>query len=55
MLQVWFKLADPRVEKNLHDSTSMRNFVGIDVDAEGAPYETTVWKFGHLRHKYKTG
>ena len=47
-LQHWFNLSDPAVEEALYDSTSMRNFVGIDLGREPAPDETTVCRFRHL-------
>jgi len=30
-LQLWFNLSDPAVEEALYESTSMRNFAGIDL------------------------
>jgi IS5 family transposase len=54
-LQLWFNLSDPAVEEALYESTSMRNFVGIDLGVEAAPDETTVCKFRHLLEKNKLG
>jgi transposase, IS5 family len=48
-LQQWYDLSDPGVEEALYDSVSMRRFVGIDLGTEGAPDETTICKFRHLR------
>ena len=54
-LQLWFNLSDPAVEEALYESTSMRNFAGIDLGVEAAPDETTVCKFRHLLEKNKLG
>jgi len=54
-LQLWFNLSDPAVEEELYDSTSMRNFAGIDLGVEAVPDETTVCKFRHLLEKNKLG
>jgi hypothetical protein len=39
------QLPDPAVEEALYESTSMRNFAGIDLGVQTAPDETTVCKF----------
>jgi IS5 family transposase len=39
-LQLWFNLSDPAVEEALYESTSMRNFAGIDLGVEAAPDES---------------
>jgi transposase, IS5 family len=54
-LQLWFNLSDPAVEEALYESSSMRNFAGIDLGVEAAPDETTVCKFRHLLEKHKLG
>jgi len=54
-LQLWFNLSDPAVEEALYDSTSMREFVGIDLGAEPVPDETTICKFRHLLEKHELG
>jgi transposase, IS5 family len=54
-LQQWFNLSDPMVEESLYDSSSMRQFVGIDLGREPAPDETTVCKFRHLLEKHELG
>ena len=41
-------LSDTAVEKALFESTSMREFVGIDPGHERVPDETTVCKLRHL-------
>jgi transposase, IS5 family len=54
-LQQWFNLADPAVEEALYDSTTLRQFVGIDLGAEPVPDETTVCRFRHLLEEHKLG
>jgi transposase, IS5 family len=54
-LQNWFNLSDPAVEESLYDSLPMREFVGIDLGREGAPDETTVYKFRHLLEQHELG
>jgi len=39
-LQHWFNLSDPAVEEALYESTSMREFVDIDLGHERVPDET---------------
>ena len=47
-LQQWFSPADEAVEDALHDSQSMRDFVGIDPGREPVPDATTLLKFRRL-------
>ena len=54
-LQHWFNLSDPAVEESLYDSRAMRSFVGIDLDREPVPDETTICKFRHLMEKHNLG
>lgn len=54
-LQHWFNLSDPAVEESLYESTSMREFVGIDLGHERVPDETTVCKFRHLLEHHELG
>jgi len=54
-LQQWFNLADPSVEEALYDSSTLRQFVGIDLGAEPVPDETTVCKFRHLLEENHLG
>ena len=54
-LQLWFNLSDAAVKEALYESSSMRNFAGIDLGVEAAPDETTVCKFRHLLEKHKLG
>jgi IS5 family transposase len=54
-LQQWFDLSDPAVEEALYESTSMRQFAGIDLGREPAPDETTVCKFRHLLERHDLG
>ncbi len=54
-LQHWFNLSDPAVEEALYDARVLRAFVGIDLDREPAPDETTVCKFRHLLEAHNLG
>lgn len=54
-LQQWFNLSDPAVEESLYDSRAMRQFVGIDLDREPVPDETTICKFRHLLEAHQLG
>jgi IS5 family transposase len=54
-LQQWFNLADPAVEEALYDSSTLRQFAGIDLGAEPVPDETTVCKFRHLLEENHLG
>jgi transposase, IS5 family len=54
-LQHWFNLSDPALEDELHESNSMREFVGIDLGRERVPDETTVCKFRHLLERNGLG
>jgi transposase, IS5 family len=51
-LQHWFNLSDPAAEEALYDSTSMRQFVGIDLGREPVPDETTILNFRHLLERH---
>jgi IS5 family transposase len=52
---LWFNLSDPAVEEALYDSVAMRSFAGIDLGSEGAPDETTIFKFRDLLERNKLG
>jgi transposase, IS5 family len=54
-LQQWYDLSDPAVEEALHDIPALRDFVGVDLDLERAPDETTVCKFRHLLERHRLG
>lgn len=54
-LQHWYDLSDPGVEEALHDIPALRAFVGIDLDRERVPDETTVCKFRHLLERHRLG
>jgi len=54
-LQHWFNLSDPAVEEALYESSSMRQFVGIDLGQERVPDETTVLNFRHLLERHELG
>jgi IS5 family transposase len=54
-LQQWFDLSDPGAEESLYDSHAMRRFVGIDLDREPVPDETTICNFRHLLERHDLG
>src|SRR5512140_3180138 len=54
-LQHWFNLSDPAVEEALYESSSMREFVGIDLGQERVPDESTVLHFRHLLERHQLG
>jgi IS5 family transposase len=47
-LQQWFDLSDPQAEDELYDSESMRRFVGLTLDEDKVPDESTILRFRHL-------
>ena len=54
-VQHWFNLADDACEEALLDSTSLRQFVGIDLGCERVPDGTTLMKFRRLLNEHKLG
>jgi len=54
-LQQWFNLSDPGVEEALYDSSTMRDFAGLDLGREPAPDETTICRFRHLLEAHDLG
>ena len=54
-LQLWFNLSDGAVAEALHDSASMRHFIGIDPGAVGSPDEMTVCRFRELLESNRLG
>jgi IS5 family transposase len=54
-VQHWYDLSDPAVEEALHDIPALRAFVGVDLERERVPDETTVYKFRHLLEKHRLG
>jgi IS5 family transposase len=54
-LQQGFPLSDPAVEEALYDSRAMRPFVGIDLDREPVPDETTICPLRHLLEAHALG
>ena len=54
-LQQWFNLSDPAAEDTLYDSVSIRRFIGLDLDQERAPDETTICRFRHLLERNNLG
>ena len=51
-LQLWFDLSDPQAEDAIYDSESMRRFVGVDLNDDVVPDETTILRFRHLLEKH---
>lgn len=54
-LQHWFELSDPAAEEALYDSRAMRLFVGIDLEHEPVPDDTTICNFRHLMERNNLG
>lgn len=51
----WFNLADLPCEEALHDSASLRSFVGIDLGRESVPDSTSITKFRKLLNDNQVG
>lgn len=47
LLQSWYKLSDPGLEKQLARDLLFRRFVGLDI-AESVPDHSTIWRFRQL-------
>ena len=47
LLQVWYTLSDPGLEKQLARDLLFRRFVGLDI-AESVPDHSTIWRFRQL-------
>lgn len=47
-VQQWYGLADEALEDALHDSTALRQFVGIDLATQALPGAATVLEFRRL-------
>jgi len=54
-VQHWFNLADDACEEALLDSTSLRQFVGIDLGRERVPEGTTLLRFRRLLNDHDLG
>jgi IS5 family transposase len=52
-LQQWFDLSDPAVEDAVYDSESMRRFVGVELNEEAVPDETTILRFRRLLEEHR--
>jgi IS5 family transposase len=50
--QLWFNLSDPAMEDSLYDMESLRRFVGIELNDDAIPDETTILKFRHLLERH---
>ena len=47
LLQSWYKLGDPGLEKQLARDLLFRRFVGLDI-SESVPDHSTIWRFRQL-------
>ena len=47
LLQIWYKLGDSSLEKQLARDLLFKRFVGLDT-AESVPDHTTIWRFRQL-------
>lgn len=52
-LQHWFDLSDPAAEDALYDSEAMRRFVGLELNDDAIPDETTILHFRHLLERHQ--
>lgn len=52
-LQQWYNLSDPGAEEALHDSETMRRFVGIEHGEDAIPDESTILLFRRLLEKHR--
>lgn len=52
LLQNWFSLSDPAMEKALYEITSMRQFARLTLSAP-IPEDTTIMNFRHLLEKHQ--
>ena len=55
LLQQWYSLSDPAMEKALIEVPTMRRFAGIDLISDRIPDETTILTFRHLLEKHDLG
>lgn len=51
-LQQWYNLSDPGAEEALYDSLTMRQFAGVNTDADVIPDETSILNFRRLLEKH---
>jgi transposase, IS5 family len=52
-VQQWFNLSDPQAEDALYDSESTRRFVGIELDDDTVPDESTILRFRHVLEEHQ--
>jgi IS5 family transposase len=55
LLQQWYSLSDPAMEKALIEVPTMRRFAGIELISDRIPDETTILTFCHLLEKHDLG
>lgn len=51
-LQQWYALSDPAMEDALYEIESMRRFVGLELNVDAIPDETTILKFRRFLEKH---
>ncbi len=51
-LQQWYALSDPAMEDALYEIQSMRRFVGLELNVDAIPDETTILKFRRFLEKH---
>jgi IS5 family transposase len=54
-LQQWYALSDPAMEDALYEIESMRRFVGLELNVDAIPDETTILKFRRFLEKHSLG
>ena len=50
LLQSWYKLSDPALEKQLARDLLFRRFTGLDI-SEPVPDHSTIWRFRQVLEK----
>jgi IS5 family transposase len=50
LLQSWYALSDPKLDKQLARDLLIRRFVGLDI-AESIPDHSTFWRFRQVLEK----
>jgi IS5 family transposase len=55
LLQQWYSLSDPAMEKALIEVPTMRRFAGIELISDRIPDENTILTFCHLLEKHGLG
>jgi len=50
LLQSWYSLSDPKLEKQLARDLMFRRFIDLSL-SEGVPDHSTIWRFRNLLNK----